>query len=191
MSYDRYLAICNPLRYSTIMTIKLQYTLVIYCWVFGFLLTQITLYFLSQLEFCGPNVIDHFFCDVGPFVELSCSYTYALQLEVMIISIPIIVIPFILVVVSYICVFTTILGIPSTTGKKKAFSTCSSHLSVVIVFYGTLITIYVVPANGNSLTINKLIALLYIVVIPLFNPIVYSLRNKEMRVIMGNLLRIK
>ncbi|XP_063785692.1 olfactory receptor 11H4-like [Pseudophryne corroboree] len=191
MSYDRYLAICNPLRYSTIMTINLQHSLVIYCWVFGFLLTQITLNFLCQLQFCGPNIIDHFFCDLGPFVGLTCSYTHALQLEILIVAIPVMVIPFIFVVFSYICVFTTILGITSTTGRKKAFSTCSSHLIVVTMYYGTLITIYLVPASGDSLTINKVIALLYIVVTPLFNPIIYSLRNQEMRVIMGKLLSIK
>ncbi|XP_063785695.1 olfactory receptor 11L1-like [Pseudophryne corroboree] len=190
MSYDRYLAICHPLRYTTIMTTKLQHSLVIYCWAFGFLLTQITLIFLCQLQFCGPNVIDHFFCDAVPFVELSCTYNYALQLEIVIIDIPIVIIPFILVVISYICVFTTILGISSTTGRKKTFSTCSSHLTVVTMFYGTLITIYLVPANRDFLTVNKLIALLYIVVTPLFNPIIYSLRNQEIRDIMGNLFQI-
>ncbi|XP_063785676.1 olfactory receptor 10A3-like [Pseudophryne corroboree] len=169
MSYDRYLAICHPLRYTTIMNIKLQHSLVFYCWMFGLLITQINLGFLCQLQFCGPNVIDHFFCDLVPFVELSCSSTYALQIEIMINAVPIIVIPFILIFVSYICVFTTILGISSTTGRKKTFSTCSSHLSVVTMYYGTLITIYVVPANGRSLTVNKFISLLYIVITPLFN----------------------
>ncbi|XP_063785698.1 olfactory receptor 11L1-like [Pseudophryne corroboree] len=191
MSYDRYLAICNPLRYSTIMNIRLQHSLVIYCWVFGFFITHVNLYFLCRIEFCGPHVIDHFFCDLGPFVELSCSYTHALQLDILILSIPIIIIPFILVVISYICVFTTILSISSTTGRKKTFSTCSSHLTVVTLYYGTLITIYLVPADRHSLTINKLIAFLYIVVTPLFNPIIYSLRNQEMRAIMKNLLSIK
>ncbi|XP_063785677.1 olfactory receptor 11A1-like [Pseudophryne corroboree] len=191
MSYDRYLAICNPLHYTTIMTIKLQQSLVIYCWVFGFLLTQITLNFLCQLQFCGPNIINHFFCDLVPFVELSCSYSHALQLEILIVAVPIMVIPFILIFISYICVFIAILGISSTTGRKKTFSTCSSHLSVVTVFYGTLITIYLVPANGRSLTVNKFIALLYIVITPLFNPIIYSLRNKEIRVVIGNLLKTR
>ncbi|XP_063785691.1 olfactory receptor 10AG1-like [Pseudophryne corroboree] len=190
MSYDRYLAICNPLRYSTIMNIKRQHSLVIYCWVFDFLVTQITLNFLCQLQFCGPNVIDHFFCDLGPFIELACSSTYALQLEIFIFAVPVIIIPFILVVISYICVFTTILGITSKTGRKKTFSTCSSHLSVVTMYYGTLIAVYLVPPSGNSLTINKVIALLYIVVPPLFNPIIYSLKNQEMRVVMGKLLSI-
>ncbi|KAM9312193.1 olfactory receptor 11A1-like [Gastrophryne carolinensis] len=188
MSYDRYLAICNPLRYTTIMNVKYQQGLVIYCWVFGFLLTQVTLNFLCQLDFCGPNVIDHFFCDLVPFVELSCSLTFAFQMAILVLSIPLMVVPFILVIVSYTYVFVTILGISSATGRKKAFSTCSSHLIVVTMYYGTLISIYLVPANGHSLTINKVLSFLYLVVTPLFNPVIYSLRNQEMRAIMESYL---
>ncbi|XP_069817355.1 olfactory receptor 6P1-like [Dendropsophus ebraccatus] len=191
MAYDRYLAICNPLRYNAIMDTRLQRFLATYCWVFGFLLTQITLSFLCRLEFCGPHVIDHFFCDAVPFIELSCNYKVALQLEILIISIPIIVIPFILIITSYICVFVTILGISSTSGRKKAFSTCSSHLSVIAIYFVTVIAIYSVPANGDTLTINKLISLLYTVVTPLFNPIIYCLRNKEMRAVLTKEFRQK
>ncbi|XP_075131777.1 olfactory receptor 11A1-like [Leptodactylus fuscus] len=191
MAYDRYLAICNPLRYSTIMGTRRQKSLVIYCWVFGFLLTQITLNFLCQLQFCGPHVINHFFCDLAPFVQLTCSHKIAFQLMILIFAIPSITIPFILVIISYICVFITILGISSAKGRKKTFSTCSSHLTVVTMYYGTLITIYMVPANGDTLTLNKLIALLYIVVTPLFNPIIYCLRNQEMRVVMEKLFRVR
>ncbi|XP_044132926.1 olfactory receptor 10A3-like [Bufo gargarizans] len=191
MAYDRYLAICNPLRYNTIMDTRLQHLLVIYCWVFSFLLTQITLNLLCQLDFCESNVIDHFFCDLVPFVELSCTYKYALQLEILIVAIPIMVIPFILVLISYIRVFKTILGISSAKGRKRTFSTCSSHLTVVIMYYGTPITIYMVPANGYTLPIHKLIAFLYIVVTPLFNPIIYCLRNQEMRAVMEKLFRRK
>ncbi|KAG9471039.1 hypothetical protein GDO78_016038 [Eleutherodactylus coqui] len=186
MAFDRYLAICNPLRYNTIMDTRLQRLLVIYCWVCGFLLTQVTLNFLCQLEFCGSHVIDHFFCDLVPFVELTCD-KLALQLEILILSFPIIVIPFFLVIVSYIYVFVTIFGISSATGRKKTFSTCSSHLTVVTLYYGTLITIYMVPADGYTLTINKSIAFLYIVVTPLFNPIIYCLRNQEMRAVLEKL----
>ncbi|XP_075715815.1 olfactory receptor 10A3-like [Rhinoderma darwinii] len=191
MAYDRYLAICYPLRYSTIMNVRLQNSLVIYCWVIGFLLTQVTLNFLCQLHFCGPHVIDHFFCDLVPFVELSCSHKLALQLEIFIGAIPIIIIPFVLVLISYSCVFLTILRISSTKGKKKTFSTCSSHLTVVTLYFGTLITIYMVPANGQTLTVNKLMSILYIVVTPLFNPVIYCLRNREIRVILVNLLTDK
>ncbi|XP_072006430.1 olfactory receptor 6F1-like [Engystomops pustulosus] len=189
MAYDRYLAICLPLHYSSIMNTKLQHSLVIYCWVFGFLLIQITLVFLSQLHYCGPHVIDHFFCDLVPFVKLSCSYKLALQLEIMILSIIIIIIPFVLVIISYVSVFITIFGISSPKGKKKTFSTCSSHLTVVTMYYGTLISIYMVPADGETLAINKLISFLYIVVTPLLNPIIYSLRNEEIRLVLVNLLQ--
>ncbi|XP_073510951.1 olfactory receptor 5P52-like [Phyllobates terribilis] len=191
MAYDRYLAICNPLRYNTIMNMRLQHLLVIYCWVFGFILTQVTLSFLCQLYFCGPNVIDHFFCDLVPFVKLSCSYNYALQLEILIGAFPTIIIPFVLVIISYIHVFITIFRISSTKGKKKTFSTCSSHLTVVTLYFGTLVTIYMVPPNGHTLTVNKLISFLYIVVTPLFNPVIYCLRNREIRVIIGKLLIYK
>ncbi|XP_069817343.1 olfactory receptor 6B1-like [Dendropsophus ebraccatus] len=187
MAYDRYLAICNPLRYTTIMDTRLQNLLAIYCWVCGFLLTQITLNFLCLPEYCGVNVIDHFFCEPVLFIELACSYKVALQLEIIIISVLIEVIPFILIIISYICIFVTILGISSTTGRKKAFSTCSSHLTVVSVFFGTIISIYLVPVNENTLNIIKLIAVLYIVVTPLFNPIVYCLRNQEMRTVLGKI----
>ncbi|XP_044132927.1 olfactory receptor 6P1-like [Bufo gargarizans] len=191
MSYDRYLAICQPLHYSTIMDTRLQNFLVIYCWVFGFLLTQITLNFLCQLYFCGSNVINHFFCDLAPFLQLTCSHKTDFQLMILIVAIPLMVIPFILVLISYIFVFITILGISSAKGRKKTFSTCSSHLTVVTMYYGTLITIYMVPANGDTLTVNKLIAFLYIVVTPLFNPIIYCLRNQEMRAVMEKLFIVK
>ncbi|KAG9471040.1 olfactory receptor 6F1-like [Eleutherodactylus coqui] len=188
MAYDRYLAICHPLRYNDIMNTKLQHSLVIYCWVFGFLLTQITPIFLCQLSFCRSHVIDHFFCDPVNFVELSCTLKSALQLEILVLSIPVIVLPFVLVIISYIYVFITIFGISSAGGRKKTFSTCSSHLTVVIMYFGTLVTIYMVPANGDTLTINKLISFLYIVVTPLLNPLIYSLRNQEIRAILVNIL---
>ncbi|KAM4038615.1 olfactory receptor 6P1-like [Anomaloglossus baeobatrachus] len=190
MAYDRYLAICYPLHYSTLMDTRLQNILVIYCWVFGLLLTQITLNFLFQLSFCGPNVINHFFCDIVPFAELTCSHKFAYKLMILIVSVPLIAIPFVLIIVSYIYIFITILGISSAKGRKKTFSTCSSHLTVVTMYYGTLIIIYMVPATGDTLTVNKLIAFLYIVITPLFNPIIYCLRNREMRVIMEKLFSV-
>ncbi|KAG9488678.1 hypothetical protein GDO78_004948 [Eleutherodactylus coqui] len=190
MAYDRYLAICRPLHYHTIMDTRLQKILVIYCWVFGFLLTQITLNFLCQLYFCGPYVINHFFCDLAPFVELTCSHKTDLKIMILIVAVPLMVIPFILVIISYLCVFITILGISSAKGRKKTFSTCSSHLTVVTMYYGTLNTIYMVPANGNTLTLNKLLSFLYIAITPLFNPIIYCLRNQEMRAVMEKLFHV-
>ncbi|XP_063785704.1 olfactory receptor 11L1-like [Pseudophryne corroboree] len=190
MSYDRYLAICNPLRYTTIMDNKCQHCLATLSWMIAFLIPIITLIFLLHLQFCGPKVIDHFFCDLLPFVELSCSLKDSLQIEILVLTFPIAVIPFILILSSYICVFKTILGISTTTGRNKAFSTCSSHLSVVSLYYGTICAIYLVPAKKHSLSNNKVMVLMYILVTPLFNPIIYCLRNQEMRVVMGNLFGI-
>ncbi|KAM9312194.1 olfactory receptor 10A3-like [Gastrophryne carolinensis] len=189
MSYDRYLAICNPLRYGSVMNGKLQKGLVIYCWVFGFLLTQTTLNFVCQLHFCGPNVIDHFFCDALPFVELACSNTFPLKVELVAVSILIMVIPFLLVVISYTRIIITILRISSDTGRRKAFSTCGSHLIVVTLLYGTVISIYLVPANGQTLSLNKLLFFFNIVITPLFNPIIYSLKNQEIKVSIVKLFR--
>ncbi|XP_053575512.1 olfactory receptor 6B1-like [Bombina bombina] len=189
MSYDRYLAICNPLFYNAIMDFKLRYRLAICIWMFGFLVNVITLVLLFNLQFCELNVIDHFFCDLAPILELSCSDTFGLQIEIVLICIPIILVPFSLITLSYICIFITILGISTTMKRKKAFSTCSSHLSVVCIFFGTLIATYLVPNKGHALTVNKVIALVYTVITPLFNPVIYSLRNKEIRIAIGKNIR--
>ncbi|XP_031747561.1 olfactory receptor 11L1-like [Xenopus tropicalis] len=181
MSYDRYLAICKPLRYFSIMHNKLRLQLVIFCWILGFITTLAVVIMLSRLEFCGSNVIDHFFCDFAPILQLSCSDISALTLGQMLLSAPMTSFPFILIIVTYICIFIAILRIPSLSGRQKAFSTCSSHLAVVGAFYGSLISLYVVPSSGNSIFTKKVISLLYTVCTPLFNPIIYCLRNKELK----------
>ncbi|CAI9540139.1 unnamed protein product [Staurois parvus] len=134
MSYDRYLAICKPLHYNTIMDHTLQYFLVIFCWMLGFLLTMITLGLLVSLKFCGQNVIDHYFCDLAPFVDIACSDTSGLQIGIFILTIPMVVVPFILIIVSYVSIFVVILRMSSISNRKKAFSTCSTHLLVVGMF---------------------------------------------------------
>uniref|UniRef100_A0A8C5QWE9 Olfactory receptor n=1 Tax=Leptobrachium leishanense TaxID=445787 RepID=A0A8C5QWE9_9ANUR len=182
MSYDRYLAICNPLHYNTIMNFKHCVYLVVSCWLLGILTSLVTVILVSRLHFCGPNVIDHFFCDLAPLLQLSCSDTSIVQLENILLATPLTLFPAIIITATYIAIFIAILKIPSTSGRQKTFSTCSSHLAVVTSFYGTLVTLYVIPANGQSLNANKVLSLLYTVVTPLFNPIIYSLRNKEIRV---------
>ncbi|XP_075434341.1 olfactory receptor 11L1-like [Ascaphus truei] len=179
MSYDRYLAICHPLRYTTIMNLKLRLLLVIWSWLLGLAVTTILVLPISQLQFCDLNVIDHFFCDFAPLVKHSCSDTSFIEIEIFVLSIPVFLLPFTFILVTYVCISLTILRIPSTTGRKKAFSTCSSHLTVVCTYYGTLITIYAIPSRGHSFNINKFLSLLYTVVTPFFNPIIYSLRNQE------------
>ncbi|XP_075434290.1 olfactory receptor 11A1-like [Ascaphus truei] len=181
MSYDRYLAICNPLHYSSIMGASLCSTLVTLCWLSGFILTLIVAWLVCRLQFCGPYVIDHFYCEFGPLVELSCSDTSIVEIAVVALGTTIIILPFAFVLLTYVYISLTILRIPSTTGKQKAFSTCSSHLAVVCVYYGTLTAKYIVPSRGQLRNLNKVLSLLYTVLTPFFNPIIYSLRNQEIR----------
>ncbi|KAG8573892.1 hypothetical protein GDO81_008915 [Engystomops pustulosus] len=181
MSYDRYLAICNPLRYISIMTNTLCVRLVIMCWGFGFFIIIIDIITTSNLHYCGPNVIDHFFCDVVPLMKLACSETFISQLGTYLIGIPIVLIPTTIIVVSYIYIILAVLRIPSSTGRQKAFSTCSSHLIVTSIFYWSMFSVYVVPTKGQSSTISKILSLLYTVFTPFINPIIYSLRNKDIK----------
>ncbi|XP_075128408.1 olfactory receptor 5P66-like [Leptodactylus fuscus] len=189
MSYDRYLAICFPLHYFAIMDFRFQLQLAFWSWLLGFLVMVCEMFFIWNLQFCGRNTIDFFFCDFSPLLELSSSDITTVVLEDSIFSIPVIILPFLFIIVSYIFIIVTILKMTSISGRKKAFSTCSSHLSIVCTYYGTLIVVYVVPSEGTSL--NKFLSLLYIVVTPLFNPIIYSLRNQEIKSAIRRLFRKK
>ncbi|XP_040273252.1 olfactory receptor 10A7-like [Bufo bufo] len=179
MSYDRYLAICNPLHYTTIMTHKLCLQLVIISWLLSFSLSVVETVSTSSLQYCGPNTIDHFFCDLPLVLELSCSDTSGVNLEFVLISAPVLFCAFIIIIMSYSYIIFVILEIPSSTGRQKAFSTCSSHLTVVSIFYGTLFGVYILPTKGQSLNIKKFLSLLYTVGTPLMNPVIYSLRNSH------------
>ncbi|XP_069817759.1 olfactory receptor 10A7-like [Dendropsophus ebraccatus] len=181
MSYDRYLAICNPLRYISIMDLRLQLHLVFWPWLIGVFITLIITVLVNNLQFCGPNVIDHFFCDLSPILELSCSDTSMVKVQAALFSVPVILLPFIFIVVTYALIFFAIIRITSVVGRKKAFSTCSSHLVLVCTYYGTLTSVYLFPSKDNSTNVSKVISLLYIVVTPLLNPIIYTLRTQEIR----------
>ncbi|XP_077329896.1 olfactory receptor 1468-like [Lithobates pipiens] len=181
MSYDRYLAICSPLHYTSIMKQTLCIKLVLASWIFSCSLTFLSTLEICQLEFCGPNVIDHLFCDFNPLVELSCSDTSRVQMEMTLLCISVLIFPFLVIVVSYTYIVLTILKISSFSGRLKSFSTCSSHLSVVFIFYGTLIAAYLIPKKGQSQTMSKMMSLLYTVFTPFVNPFIYSLRNKEIK----------
>ncbi|KAM3924547.1 olfactory receptor-like protein I9 [Leptodactylus fuscus] len=181
MSYDRYVAICNPLRYSSIMTTRFCVTLVSMCWLLGFFFSFIVTLTSAKLDFCGSNVIDHLFCDLVPLLEISCSDTFSVQMELDILGAPTVIIPTTIIVASYTSIVRAVLRIPSSTGRQKAFSTCSSHLIVVSMFYGTLFSVYVVPTKGKASIIGKISSLLYTVFTPLMNPIIYSLRNKDIK----------
>ncbi|XP_073403000.1 olfactory receptor 11L1-like [Dendrobates tinctorius] len=181
MSYDRYVAICNPLRYTSIMTNCHCVIMATTCWLFGFSIVLFYIITTAKLNFCGQNIIDHLFCDLVPLIELACSETYILDWEMVFIGFPAIVIPATIIVVSYIYIVLAVLRIPSSTGRQKAFSTCSSHLTVVSIFYWTIFSVYVVPTKGLKITVTKIISLLYTVFTPLVNPIIYSLRNEDIK----------
>ncbi|KAM9312306.1 olfactory receptor 1M1-like [Gastrophryne carolinensis] len=181
MSYDRYLAICKPLHYTLIMTHQVCWGMVITCWILSVLILLNNVLTILTLQFCGPNIIDDFFCDLEPILKLSCTDITMVQFEVKLIAGIAGVIPFCNVIASYIYIIIAIFKIKSITGRKKAFSTCSSHLIVVFIFSGTLFSVYLVPHRGQLGHIAKFLSLLYTVVTPLMNPIIYSLRNKALK----------
>ncbi|KAM4749413.1 olfactory receptor 11G2-like [Rhinophrynus dorsalis] len=191
MSYDRYLAICNPLRYSSVMNFQRCLHLVFCAWVAAFILTLNVIVRVLGLQFCGPNVIDHFFCDLAPIMELSCSDTTLVDSVNLLVGFPASFLPLMFIIAIYFYIFHTILRIPSTTGRQKAFYTCSSHLTVVSIYYGTLITSYMFDSKERSLSLKKVLSFLYTVVTPFLNPVIYSLRNKDIKSILAKLTHVK
>ncbi|KAM8945572.1 olfactory receptor 1-like [Pelodytes ibericus] len=188
MSFDRYLAICDPLHYASLMSAKNSQNLVYFTWILSFILISSEMPLVYQLQFCKINIIDHFFCDIGELLELTSSDTFILYWHDFVLSLLVIFFPFVFVIVSYIYIVITILKITSTAGRKKAFSTCSSQLTIVCIYYGTLTGIYMVPSTGKSVNENKFKSLVYTVLTPFINPIIYSLRNKEILGVLKNLI---
>ncbi|XP_062457502.1 olfactory receptor 10A6-like [Rhea pennata] len=189
MSYDRYLAICQPLLYASLMTWKVSLKLAAASWLVGFLISTVVTSFLSHLKFCGPKEIDHFFCDFILLLELACSDTSVVRLLAFTLSLLDIVFPFLFTVASYACIIAVIRNIPSSVGRQKAFSTCSSHLTVITVFYGTLIIVYMLPRTPQLRQLNKVFSFFYTVLTPLVNLLIYSLRNREVREALRRVLR--
>uniref|UniRef100_A0A8D2KSZ7 Olfactory receptor n=1 Tax=Varanus komodoensis TaxID=61221 RepID=A0A8D2KSZ7_VARKO len=181
MSYDRYIAICRPLQYSTLMNFKVCFHLVAASWIGSFIIDTILLMFILQLSFCGHNVIEHFFCDFIPMMNLACSDAGQVKLVSAVLTSISTLPPFILTITSYGYIISAILGIPSITGRQKAFSTCSSHLIVVTIFYGSLTVVYLLQDNNELRELNKVFSVFYTILTPLINPLIYSLRNKEVR----------
>ena len=181
MAYDRYVAICSPLLYSTLMSSRVCFLLLGISYVGGFVNGWTFTGCLLSLSFCGPNQIDHFFCDFSPLLKLSCSDVSIIGIIPSISSGSIIVVTVFVIAVSYIYILITILNMRSTEGRHKAFSTCTSHLTAVTLFYGTVTFIYVMPKSSYSTDQNKVVSVFYTVVIPMLNPIIYSLRNNEIK----------
>ncbi|KAG8441543.1 hypothetical protein GDO86_007062, partial [Hymenochirus boettgeri] len=181
MSYDRYLAICNPLHYVNIMTSKHSFYLVMWSWIIMFFIVLIQIIATCHSGFCGCNTIDYIYCDYAPLLEIFCSDTFIVEILRIILSIPVVILPLWFIITSYIRIIFSTLRISTSTGRQKAFSTCTSHLTVVCTYYGILIGKYSVPSKGQSLNGNKIISLIYTMVTPLFNPIIYSFRNREIQ----------
>uniref|UniRef100_A0A8C0J8E4 Olfactory receptor n=1 Tax=Chelonoidis abingdonii TaxID=106734 RepID=A0A8C0J8E4_CHEAB len=179
MAYDRYFAICNSLRYSAIMTPKICTHLAAGCWICGFMCPVIEVILVSKLPFCDSNEIQHIFCDFPPLLSLACTDTTINVLVDFIVNAFIILVTFLFIVVSYIKIIKAILKIRTAEGRKKAFSTCAAHLIVVLLFFGSIIFMYVRLKTSYSLDYDRAFAVIYAVVTPLINPIIYSLRNKE------------
>lgn len=188
MAYDRYLAVCFPLHYSTIMDISLSGKLAIASWLCGFLVICIPAILISRLSFCGSNVINHFLCNIDSWIILSCTDTYAIELAAFIISVFVILGSCLITLLSYIYIISTILQMSSAKGQQKAFSTCSSHLTVVVIWYGSTIFLFVKPSKRTSLEITKVVTILNTIVTPLLNPFIYTLRNKDVKEAVKSLL---
>ncbi|XP_030042302.1 olfactory receptor 5F1-like [Microcaecilia unicolor] len=191
MAYDRYVAICNPLRYPTVMNKKVCALLAASSWIGGLLEPLPHTFIVSQFFFCDSNVIDHFFCEVEALQKLSCTDTSFIQIMNYTESVFTLFFPLLLTLTSYVFIISTILKIRSREGKSKAFSTCSSHLTVIVIAYGTIMGAYLQPASLNSENSNKIPIAMYVVTLPLLNPLIYSLRSKELKVALNKALSRK
>ncbi|XP_044082333.1 olfactory receptor 6C4-like [Neovison vison] len=181
MSYDRYVAICRPLHYLTIMSSKVCIQLVLCSWLAGFLIIISPIILTSQLDFCASNILNHYYCDYGPLLEISCSDTRFLELLDFILAVVTLVVTLVLVIFSYTNIVWTVVRIPSAQQRKKAFSTCSSHMIVISLSYGSCIFMYIKPSAREGIAFNKGVAVLNTSVAPLLNPFIYTLRNKQVK----------
>ncbi|XP_063002356.1 olfactory receptor 6N1-like [Elgaria multicarinata webbii] len=189
MAYDRYLAICHPLRYPAIMTTKMCTRLAAICWVCGLLGPMAEIILVSKLPFCGPNKIEHIFCDFPPVLSLACTDTSVNVLVDFTVNACKILVTFLLILLSYLRIIRAILKIRTATGRRKAFSTCAAHLAVVLIFFGSILFMYVRLTKSYSLDYDRALAVVYAVLTPFLNPIIYSLRNKEIKAALQRMFR--
>ncbi|VFV39762.1 olfactory receptor or14b05 [Lynx pardinus] len=181
MSFDHYLATCKPLRYPTIMTSNLCLQLALSSWVVDFTIVFCQMLPLIRLPFCGDNVINHFCCDVGPILKAACTDTSILELLGLLATVQVIPGSLLFTAISYLCILSTILQIPSVTGQQKIFSTCASHLTAVSLLYGAILFMYLRPTAHSFFKINKVVSVLNTILTPLLNPFICTIRNKEVK----------
>ncbi|XP_013014500.1 olfactory receptor 6C74-like isoform X1 [Cavia porcellus] len=189
MSYDRYVAICKPLHYTTIMNSKICIQLLLSCWLAGFFVIFPPLLLDLNLEFCASNIVDHFYCDTTPLLQISCTDTHLLETMGFVSALVTLLVTLIMVIISYMLIALTILKIPSTSQRKKAFSTCSSHMIVISLSYGSCIFMYVKPSTKERISFSKGISVLNTSVAPLLNPFIYTLRNQQVKKAFVDLVR--
>ncbi|XP_077635095.1 olfactory receptor 5AL1-like [Crocuta crocuta] len=181
MAYDRYVAICNPLLYIVRMPRSLCNRMIVSTYAYGVTVGLVQTVATFHLSFCGSNVVNHFYCDDVPLVALACSDTHIKELMLFVIAGFNTLCSLLLVIISYIFIFFATLRIHSTEGRQKAFSTCASHLTSITIFYGTIIFMYLMPKSNHSLNTDKFASVFYVIVIPMLNPLIYSLRNQEVK----------
>ncbi|NXX97728.1 O1030 protein, partial [Centropus bengalensis] len=181
MAYDRYVAICHPLQYVNIVSMKLCARLAVGTWIVGFFNSLLHTSLVFTLFFCGSNEVDQYYCDIPPMLALSCSSTYSRELVILTVAGVLGSSAFVVTLISYFFILLAILGMNSAESRHKAFSTCGSHLTVVCLFYGATICTYVRPSSTYSPHQDRVVSLLYGILTPLLNPIIYSLRNKEVK----------
>ncbi|XP_057558987.1 olfactory receptor 6C2-like [Hippopotamus amphibius kiboko] len=189
MSFDRYVAICKPLHYATIMNSRVCHRLIISCWMISFLIIIPPLSLGLHLEFCDSNIIDHFFCDATPLLKISCSDTWFIERMILVCCVLTFIVTLVCVVLSYMYIILTILRFSSAQQRKKAFSTCSSHMIVVSITYGSCIFIYIKPSAKKEMALNKGVFLLFSSISPMLNPFIYTLRNKQVKKALNDLIK--
>ncbi|XP_075857486.1 olfactory receptor 5D13-like [Microcebus murinus] len=181
MAYDRFVAVCNPLLYTVVMSPKLCVSLVAGPYAWGIVCSLTLTYFVLALSFCGSNILNNFVCEHSVIISVSCSNPYIIQMLCFVIAVFDEVSSLGIILTTYIIIFVTILKMPSAGGRQKAFSTCASHLTAITIFHGTVLFLYCVPNSKNSWLIIKVGSVFYTVVIPMLNPLIYSLRNKDVK----------
>ncbi|XP_047679219.1 olfactory receptor 10AG1-like [Prionailurus viverrinus] len=188
MAYDRYVAICNPLHYPLVMNQKMCIQLAVGSWIGGVPVQIGQTCQIFSLHFCNSNQINHFFCDIPPILRLACGDLFVHEISVYVVAMLFVTLPFVLILVSYSKIISTILKLPTARGRAKAFSTCSSHLLVVFLFFGSATITYLRPKSNHSAGTDRLLSLFYTTVTPMFNPLIYSLRNKDVTAALRKLL---